>query len=69
MSEPSEAPLVAVECLRICHFPRGFTGFANGLDEGDVVTVEFAGEKYRVRVVAACVVPSCVTPYIRMEIA
>lgn len=48
--------------------PDGFTGFANGVAVGDVITIEFYGDTYRVRVTACRTVPNCVTPYVEMEL-
>lgn len=61
--------VVHVDSIKIRHSPRGFTGFANGLAVGDVVTIEFWGDYYKVRVTACRTVPNCVTPYVEMELA
>lgn len=61
--------VVYVSDMRIRWQPRGFTGFANGVAEGDVILVEFWGNYYRVRVTKTKTVPNCVTPYVEMELA
>jgi hypothetical protein len=60
--------LVHVDSIRIRWSPRGFTGFANGVAEGDVIAIEFWGDVYRVRVTSCRTVPNCVTPYVEMEL-
>lgn len=71
MSSKIEEPrrrVVYVDSIRMRHEPRGFTGFANGVALGDTIDVEFYGDVYRVRITRCQTVPSCVTPYIEMEI-
>jgi hypothetical protein len=58
---------VHVDSLRMRYSPHGFTGFANGVSRGDIITIEFWGDLYRVRVTKCATVSNCVTPYIEME--
>lgn len=58
-----------VDSIRIRWQPKGFTGFANGVAEGDIITIEFWGDYYKVRVTSCRTVPNCVTPYVEMELA
>jgi len=45
-----------------------FTGFGNGLLVGDEIEIEFFDMIYRVRIVESRILPSCVTPYLIMEV-
>lgn len=59
--------VVYIDAIRRRYDPPGFAGFANGVGEGDIITIEFWGDLYRVRVTKTRIVPNCVTPFVEME--
>ena len=60
--------IVRIDAIRAHDSWRSFSGFANGLAVGDVITIMIGGETYRVRVTRCRILPNCITPYVEMEL-
>lgn len=60
-----------VDGLRVTYPKNGrhrFAGFLNGVLPGEEINIEFYDEIYHVRIISSRMLPSCITPYVVMEV-